>query len=236
MTHQDIFDKIHCQFADLRHATLLRARVAQLMNCMNPEVRIVFIEDVPAEAALVEQALQRGGLAVQMQRVETREDFLRVLASQPPDVILSDHGLPSFNGFEALAVAREKCPRVPFIFVTNALTRDMEIEKLEPGVADFVLKSQLRFLAPVVRRVLRGTEPPQTGGVNHEELRQIEEKLLTLLAEYERAGGYLPICSSCKKIRDGYNVWQPPEVFFRSYAGLKFTHGICPDCIGKFSS
>ena len=68
-----------------------------------------------------------------------------------------------------------------------------------------------------------------------EERERIEGNLLALLAEYERAGGYLPICSSCKKIRDGQDVWQTPEVFFRKYAGLKFTHGICPDCIGKFS-
>lgn len=212
----------------------LRLEHAQIINCVNPEVRIVFIEDVPAEAALVEQALQRGGMAFQMQRVETREDFLRELASQPPDVILSDHGLPSFDGFAALAVAHKECPRVPFLFVTNALQRQMEIEKLVPGVTDYVLKSQLHLLAPTIRRVLHGTETPQTGGVKQEELELIKEKLLALMEEYERAGGYLPICSSCKKIRDRQDVWQAPEAFFRKYAGLKFTHGICPGCAGKF--
>jgi CheY-like chemotaxis protein len=209
--------------------------MAQAINCVNPEVRIVFIEDVPAEAALVELALQWGGLAFQMQRVETREDFLRVLAKQPPDVILSDHGLPSFDGFAALAIAHQECPQVPFLFVTNALTRDMEIDKLMPGVTDYVLKSQLHLLAPAIRRVLHGTETPPAGGVNQEELRQIEEKLFALLEKYERAGGFLPICSSCKKIRDSQNEWHAPEMFFKKYAGLKFTHGICPDCIGKFS-
>jgi CheY-like chemotaxis protein len=202
---------------------------------MDSEVRIVFVEDVPAEAALVVQALQRGGLAFQMQRVETREDFLRELAARPPDVILSDHGLPSFDGFAALAVAHKKCPQVPFLFVTNALTREMEIDKLAPGVADYVPKSQLHLLAPAIRRVLHVTGNPQTGGLKQAELEQIKEKLLALIEEYERAGGYLPICSSCKKIRDRQDAWQTPEMFFRKYAGLKFTHGICPDCIGKYS-
>ena len=201
---------------------------------MKTEVRIVFVEDAPAEAALVEQALQRGGLAFHMQRVETREDFLRVLASQPPDVILSDHGLPSFDGFAALAVAHKQCPDVPFLFVTNALTREMEIEKLTPGVTDYVLKSQLHLLAPTIRRVLHGAETPQTGGLKQEELELIKEKLLALMEEYERGGGYLPICSSCKKIRDGQDVWQSPEIFFRKYAGLKFSHGLCPNCTDKF--
>ena len=202
---------------------------------MNPEVRIVFIEDVPAEAVRVEQALQRGGLAFQMQRVETREDFLRVLALQPPDVILSDHGLPSFDGFAALDVAHKQCPQVPFLFVTNALHRQMESEKLAPGVTDYVLKSQLDLLAPTIHRVLHFTETPPPSGVKQEELESIQEKITALMEEYERAGGCLPICSNCKKIRDQNDEWQLPEVFFRKYAGLKFTHGICPDCIGKFT-
>ena len=207
---------------------------ANKFNCLKTEVRIVFVEDLPAEAALVRRALQKGGLAFQLQRVETREDFLRELTPEPPDLILSDHGLPSFDGFAALTVAREKCPRVPFIFVTNALTREMEIEKLAPGAAGFVLKSQLHLLAPVVHRLLHGAETRQMSRWMQEERERIEGHLLVLLAEYERAGGYLPICSSCKKIRDGQDVWQPPEVFFRKYAGLKFTHGLCPDCVGKF--
>ena len=201
---------------------------------MNAAARIVFIEDVPADAALVEQALQRDGLICRVRRVETKEDFLRELESQIPDVILSDHGLPSFDGFTALNLSREKCPRVPFIFVTNALTRDMEIEKLAPGAADFVLKSQLHLLAPAVRRVLCEAETP-TGRLLKAERDRIEEKLRGLLAEYERAGGFLPICSSCKKIRDRHGIWQPPEIFFRNHGGLKFTHGICPDCARDFS-
>ena len=201
---------------------------------MKTEVRIVFVEDAPAEAALVEQALQRGGLAFHMQRVETREDFLRVLASQPPDVILSDHGLPSFDGFAALAVAHKQCPHVPFLFVTNALTREMEIEKLTPGVTDYVLKSQLHLLAPTICRVLREAETRPMSRWMQEERERIEGNLLALLVEYERAGGYLPICSNCKKIRDGQDVWQSPEIFFRKYAGLKFSHGLCPDCADKF--
>jgi CheY-like chemotaxis protein len=214
----------------------MRLEQAQAMNHVNTKVHIIFVEDVPAEAALVRQALQSGGLAFQMQRVETREEFLRVLASQPPDVILSDHGLPAFDGFAALDIAHKQCPHVPFLFVTNALTRDMELEKLSPGVTDYVLKSQLNLLAPTIRRVLRGTETRPMSRWMQEERERIEWNLLALLAEYERAGGYLPICSSCKKIRDGQDMWQPPEVFFRKYAGLKFTHGLCPDCIGKFKA
>jgi len=43
----------------------------------------------------------------------------------------------------------------------------------------------------------------------------------------------LPICASCKKIRDDRGYWQEVEVYFRDHADLEFTHGFCADCIAK---
>jgi len=70
-------------------------------------------------------------------------------------VILSDHGLPSFDGFTALALARSRCPEVPFIFVTSALGEEMTISTFESGATGYVLKKDLSKLVPVVERALR---------------------------------------------------------------------------------
>jgi CheY-like chemotaxis protein len=56
-------------------------------------------------------------------RVQNREQFVQALANQPPDIILSDHGLPAFDGLTALAIAKEKVPETPFIFVTGSSGR-----------------------------------------------------------------------------------------------------------------
>lgn len=45
--------------------------------------------------------------------------------------------------------------------------------------------------------------------------------------------GLLPICSSCKKIRDDQGYWKQVEQFVSEQTGAKFTHGLCPDCAGK---
>jgi PAS domain S-box-containing protein len=42
--------------------------------------------------------------------------------------------------------------------------------------------------------------------------------------------GLLPICASCKKIRDAEGEWGPVEVYIREHSEAKFTHGICPEC------
>lgn len=45
--------------------------------------------------------------------------------------------------------------------------------------------------------------------------------------------GLLPICASCKKIRDKDNEWQQLEAYISHHSEVKFTHGLCPDCAQK---
>ena len=72
---------------------------------MENAVRILMLEDRPEDAVLVKEELRRGGLRFTFERVEARDDFLTQLAQYRPDLILSDHGLPSFDGFSALRIA-----------------------------------------------------------------------------------------------------------------------------------
>jgi len=58
------------------------------------------------------------------------------------------------------------------------------------------------------------------------ELRDALEKVKTL-------GGLLPICSSCKKIRDDKGYWTQLEVYFSEHSEAEFTHGLCPECAEK---
>ena len=58
------------------------------------ELRILVLEDVAADVVLMSHELTSGGLAFAATRVETREEFLREIEQHPPDLILSDHGLP----------------------------------------------------------------------------------------------------------------------------------------------
>jgi PAS domain S-box-containing protein len=56
--------------------------------------------------------------------------------------------------------------------------------------------------------------------------RHLESQILELQ-------GLLPICASCKKIRDDTGTWQQLEVYIRDHSRADFTHGICPDCREK---
>lgn len=137
---------------------------------MDATLRILMLEDVPADAELVERELRKGEMSFISKRVETREEFVREIVAFMPDVILADYKLPSFDGLSALEIAKEKCPDVPFIFVTGSMGEEWAIETFERGATDYVLKERLTRLVPAVDRALREARERQ-------ELRQAEDVL-----------------------------------------------------------
>ena len=56
-------------------------------------------------------------------------------------------------------------------------------------------------------------------------------ELQTALATVKQMSGLLPICSSCKRIRDDKGYWNQIEIFIRDHSGADFTHSVCPDCM-----
>src|ERR1700752_3651080 len=122
---------------------------------MQKEIRVLMVEDAASDAVLVGHALRKAGLRFRARRVESRDAFLHELEHHPPDVILSDHGVPGFDGFAALAEARNRCPGAPFIFVTGAPHEEAARQTLHSGADDYVLKSHLNLLGPAVERALQ---------------------------------------------------------------------------------
>ncbi len=135
------------------------------------------VEDEAHDVTLVEHALRQGGFDFCLKRVETQADFQRELARFRPAVILSDHGLPAFDGFSALAIAQKEAPDVPFIFVTGSLGEETTIKALKSGATDFVLKHHLNTLPPAVHRALRQSQ-------FHLERQRAEQALLSSEERY----------------------------------------------------
>jgi hypothetical protein len=57
--------------------------------------------------------------------------------------------------------------------------------------------------------------------------------LQTGLVRVRTLKGLLPICTSCKKIRDDQGYWNHLEMYIREHTEAEFSHGLCPECVKK---
>ncbi|MEH2256294.1 hybrid sensor histidine kinase/response regulator [Nostoc sp.] len=142
-------------------------------------LRFLLLEDSLLDAELAQAMLTEGGINCELIRVETGADFLAALESETFDLILADYALPSFDGISALEIARNRCPEVPFIFVSAALGEELAIEALKNGATDYVLKQRLGRLVPSVQRALREAK-------ERRKRKQAEESLQKSEAKYRR--------------------------------------------------
>ena len=60
--------------------------------------------------------------------------------------------------------------------------------------------------------------------------REISDVLGVALNKVKKLSGLLPICCSCKNIRNDKGYWQQIEDYIAAHSEAEFTHGICPDC------
>ncbi|MEO8158577.1 MAG: GAF domain-containing protein [Betaproteobacteria bacterium] len=125
---------------------------------MDHSIRILLVEDSEADAELEYRALRRAGVAFEAQRVQTEADFVAQLAQPSFDVIVSDYSLPGFGGLDALEIARQRVPDIPFVFVSGALGEDKAVEFLKGGAIDYVLKTNLSRLASALTRAIDQAE------------------------------------------------------------------------------
>ncbi len=133
-------------------------------------LRILHLEDNPLDTELVKVMLERERVNCTIKRVETREAFQTELESGRFDLIISDFALPSFDGLSALESARQKCPDIPFIFVSGSMGEDAAVNSLKEGAVDYVLKERLSRLPASVQRAMRDAR-------DRAERRRIEEEL-----------------------------------------------------------
>jgi PAS domain-containing protein len=139
-------------------------------------LRILNLEDNPNDAELNEAELAERWPDCRLMRVCSRDAYVAALEQADIDVILSDYSMPGFDGQSALALARDKCPQIPFLFVSGTIGEEAAIEALRNGATDYVLKHRLLRLAPAVDRALREATERAERQRAEEAMRESEHK------------------------------------------------------------
>jgi len=124
-------------------------------KAFKPRLRVLYLEDDPRDAELVQETLAADGIESEIVRVETEADFIAALKQGGFDLVLADYTLPSFDGLLALEIVQQNWPEVPLIFVSGTLGEELAIEALKRGATDYVFKTRLTSIVPSVQRALR---------------------------------------------------------------------------------
>ncbi|HMQ56152.1 MAG TPA: PAS domain S-box protein, partial [Anaerolineae bacterium] len=91
----------------------------------------------------------------------------------------------------------------------------------------FSIESGQDFLLGSISRDV--TEQKQAEAERERLIVELQESL----AQVKQLSGLLPICASCKKIRDDAGYWQDVAVYIRDHSEVEFSHGFCPECMEK---
>nr|WP_283214517.1 response regulator [Methylorubrum aminovorans] len=147
---------------------------------------ILLLEDSDLDAELLAVVLDGAGLAYRLDRTMTREAFTAAAVERRHDLILADYVLPTFDGLSALAIAREHCPEIPFVFVSGTLGEDIAVEALKNGATDYVTKQRLDRLPRVIVRALAEAQAHSKRRAAEQALRALNETLEMRVSERTR--------------------------------------------------
>jgi len=139
-------------------------------------IRVLIIEDNPADAELACHELRKAGFEIKADVVQTPEEFLEKLRSHPYDIVLADYRLPGWSGMDALEMVQKEGKEVPFILLSGTVGEETAVECIKKGATDYVLKDRLKRLPQVVGRALKEKAQQDEGRRAVEKLRLSEEQ------------------------------------------------------------
>ncbi|MBI5786831.1 MAG: EAL domain-containing protein [Rhodocyclales bacterium] len=117
-------------------------------------IKLLFVEDVEDDMLLILRVLRQGGLKVTYQRVDSARSLEAALAEGGWDIVVTDHNLPGFDSRAALEIVHHADTDLPVIIVSGTIGEEMAVEAMRLGAKDYIMKSNLRRLAPAIRREL----------------------------------------------------------------------------------
>ena len=196
------------------------------------DVTVLYVEDEESARAALSTPLARRVSTLLLAK-DGREG-LELFRRHGPEMVITDIRMPVMNG---LAMAREiKALRdATQIIITTAHSDTSYFEEaIESGIDRYVLKPvDLDKLFRAMERCM-GTILLERERQRHQEEREkLIAELQDALSKVKLLSGFIPICASCKKIRDDQGFWNQLEKYIQDHSEAEFSHSICPDCAKK---
>jgi sigma-B regulation protein RsbU (phosphoserine phosphatase) len=177
-------------------------------------MKVLIAEDDPAVRKALRLSLLQFGYEVIV--ADDGQNAWKIFDDHPVRIIVSDWIMPRLTGLDLCykVRARENTDYTYIILLTAINTsHDDFLTAMDSAVDDFLTK-------PFERCMLRARL-------------HVAERILGFTTQVKHLKELLPICAYCHKIRDDLDYWQRLESYIADHTAVKFSHGICPDCLEK---
>jgi len=151
-----------------------------------PELRVLLVEDDPADRDLILRELGKGEFEITADVAGTADEFREKVRTNRPDVVLADYNLEQWRGTDALEILRQEGLDIPLILVSGALGDVTAVECIKQGVTDYVLKDSLARLSVALRGALKDNNARKERKQTQESLAQKVEELARSNADLEQ--------------------------------------------------
>lgn len=215
---------------------------------------ILIIDDHDEFRRMLERLLVQNGYDVISASGVT--EGVNLFLRNTTDLVITDIQMPGKNGVELLQEIKSIDEDVDVLVLTGHSDENTAISCLKLGAFDYLLKpldnTELLLLAvarAIDKKLLEEFIKQQKADLSklnlelvtevklrkeaEEEKDEIIEELKNALAQVKKLQGLLPICSSCKKVRDDQGYWNEIEHYIEEHSDAQFSHGICETCAEK---
>jgi DNA-binding NtrC family response regulator len=202
------------------------------MHSIDSVQHILLVEDESDHAELICRAFADSPNKYSVIVARTLAEARAEIENHTPKLALVDNGLPDGQGIVLVPLGRD---RFPVVILTAHGGEQLAVQALKAGALDYVVKSPEAFnsMPHTVERTMREWHLIQERKQADTEREKLIRELQKALANVKKLSGLIPICSSCKKIRDDKGYWNQLEKYLIEHSDAELSHGICPDCAKK---
>jgi len=174
-------------------------------------MNVLLVDDDSVSRVLLASALRRAGWTVLV--AEDGRDALDLHGREKVHLVISDWQMPRMDGLELCRRVRASdAPDYTYFILITAtnLSRGNYERAMGSGVDDFLVKP-LDFIQTDLR--LRAAS-----------------RLLGYANRLRELESIIPVCAHCRRLRDDRDAYLQMEDYFAKRAGVRFSHGVCPEC------
>ena len=196
------------------------------------DIAVLYVEDEQTTRETVSAMLERQIRTVY--RAVDGKEGLSVFKARRPEIVITDIRMPVMDGLDMAREIKALAPRTHVIVTTAHNDTEFFLDAIDIGIDQYVLKPVDRDrLFTAIKKCQEILSLERTIKFKDAEQKRLIKELQEAIASIKTLSGLIPICASCKKIRDDQGYWNQLEAYISEHSSAEFSHGICPDCAVK---